>query len=326
MNLPIPGEKERMRMSNERQNIDRVLDAVSMRPTKESARVVCNFFVDCLKQTQNSGFAQIRQELLAPTFVGTIEYLLIMHGVEKGFFRLENDVLQITLRVSYNPMEEEDLSLPTLALSRAVSAESPVTFVIARNQEVSLDESMLEALNRVNQRGNLHVRSEFIGVGVPAIPVPLPDSDLPPTIPVPPPDSNVPPTLPVPQSIVQQVRNVVELLGLSTSYLVKNLQELMDTARLWQEDKSLVAFTLVVKNLRVIVGLKDPNKPLNLETIKFHLERLGATTYTLGVLLIPPSTRRQRWNDDEKGKGYRDFQVGSVPQDELDKAEHKILV
>ncbi len=299
-------------MDKERREILRVLDAVSVRPSRESAKVVCSFFYDCLKLMHYPNADKVGQELTAKPFVDLIDHLLLMHAVEKGFFRLETDDVQITLRASYNPIEEEELGLPSLALQGEPSTTSSVTFVIGRNLDTVIDERMLGVLKTINQRNVLQVRVEPpVEANIPSIPGPGPTPKQQDT---------------EQQEPVQQVSKVIELLGLSTNFFKKNLQELIESTRLWRTEDALVALTIVIKNVRIIIGMVDPNKPIDVAKIKFHLDRMESNEYTLGVLLVPPATKKKRWQEDNQGKGYRDIVVGNVPQEKLDEAEHELLV
>jgi len=303
-------------MNNKRRDILRIIDAVSVRPSKESAKVVGKFFYDCLQLMHYPNTGRVGQELGSKPFVDLIDHLLLMHAVEKGFFRLETDDVQITLRVSYNPMEEEELGLPSLALLGEPTTTSSITFVIGRSPDAVIDERMLSVLKTINQRNVLQVRVEpLVEVNTPLIPVREPTLEQ---------ETELQET--ELQEPVQQVSKVIELLGLSMSFLKKNLQELTESSRLWRTEDALVALTIVVKNVRIIVGMVDPNKPIDVAKIKFLLDRIEGNEYILGVLLVPPATKKKRWQEDNQGKGYRDILVGSVPQEKLDEAEHELLV
>jgi len=284
-------------MNQEKMKVDRVLAAVAQRPSTDTARMVGEFFVSCLKQRNHPHIHQIEQELVV--LMPLIDYLLIMHAVEGGFFRLETGDMEITLRASYDvPVTTEDLSVPSLGVMGNISEESPITLIINRNQDVPVDKNLLAIVDKVNDRKILNIRVEAIAKGEAK-------RDL------------------VQKEPVPQLKAVIEALHLPSDLLEKDVQELVDSTSLWRAEEALVAHTIAIRNLRVIVGELELGRSVEVDKITFHIERVGTKEYKLGVFLIPPFTKRERWEQDRTP--YRDFIIGDVPQAQLEEAIHLLL-
>ena len=276
--------------------VERVLIAIGQHHSDDAAKLVCQLLAAILRERNypRADEAAAELEQLRPA----IDYLLLMRAVEGGCFRLQTDDMQVTLRPLYNPTGDEDLSLPPVGVLGDLPADAAVSLVIERNPAISIDERIV---TQVTQAGRLQALK--IEVELPA------EEKQGQTFAVDPP--------------ITQLQQVLAALHLAADGLMQEATELVESHRLWQMEEALVAYTIIVKKLRIIVGTLEHGQPVDVSKIALHVERAETTTYRCGVYLAPPYTKRIRWSQDRSG--YRDFHVGNVPLDKLDEASHFLL-
>jgi hypothetical protein len=177
-------------------------------------------------------------------------------------------------------------------------ADAAISIVIVRNPAVSIDERLVTQATMADRLQVLKIVVELPAEEKPGHALPA-------------------------DPAITQLQKVLAALNLAEDTLTQEATELVESHRLWQMEEALVAYTIIVKQLRIIVGNLEPDQLVDVSKIALHVERAETTTYRCGVYLAPPYTQRSRWSQDRSG--YRDFHVGNVPLEKLDEASHFLL-
>ncbi len=289
--------------------VERSISAIISRSSKESARSLTQFFLKCLEQLNYTEIEPAERELRA--LEPAIDQLLMMHGMQDGFFRLAVGKAAVTVRPSYMSTDE-DLSVPSLGLAGTLPPDARPTLTIAWLPQPGLDESIIAGLDdgqvlqidavdarKFPDRSETSIHREEQREG-----------DQEETV----------------SQVLQPLRRVLDDLGLDATPLERNEPEIAESWRLWIAEEALAALTITIGHIRIIVAGPEPDLALGTEVVNeihFEMEQTEANRWSPGVLLRPPYRSRDGWERDEQT--HRNFFAGNSTQSETENADAWVL-
>lgn len=291
-------------------HIERTFAAVALRPSTQTARMTIEFFLACLEQRRYPYKEQVTSEFEG--LVDLLDYLLMLHGLEHGALILQTADMHIILQPSYDTLyRDEDVSVPSLGLCDVLSAESPLALLVEVNPTI-INDKTLARLNRSDQRRHLDAHIRVRGQQE-SDPQPLPASGQP------------------SQNIVGLASTVLARLGLSVGLWRPAPGSCWRNTSRWRAEEALLALTIMVKNVRIVVGLLDSRSLSDQSTwerVRALLQKEGTREYTLGVFLLPPASPPDDsadWKREDEAQAYTDISLGDIPRPELERSEHWVL-